>query len=75
MSIYIQISDELASEAKIISEVFNRSLAGQIEHWAGIGRIAEENADLPLSFISDILKGKQEIESGMGEPCIPKSEA
>ena len=50
MSVYIQISDELASEAKIISEVFNRSLAGQIEHWAGIGRIAEENADLPLSI-------------------------
>jgi len=70
MSVSVQISDELAAKAETISEVFNRSLAGQIEYRAGIGQIAEENSDLPLSFISDILKGKQEIKSGLGEPYI-----
>jgi len=55
MSVSVQISDELAAKAETISELFNRSLAGQIEYWAGIGQLAEENSDLPLSFISDIL--------------------
>ena len=70
MSVSVQISDELAAKAGVVSEIFNRSLAGQIEYWACIGQLAEENSDLPLSFISDILKGKQEIRSGMGEPYV-----
>ena len=34
------------------------------EHWARIGKIAEENPDLPYAFIEDILKAKAEIDSG-----------
>ncbi len=39
MSVSVQISDELAAKAETISEVFKRSLAGQIEYWAGIGHV------------------------------------
>ena len=42
MSIAVKISDELAQPAKINSMIFKRSLAGQIEFWANIGKIPEE---------------------------------
>ncbi len=38
--------------------------AGQIEHWARIDRIAEENPDLTYEFIKNILTAQQEAQSG-----------
>ena len=35
----------------------------QIEHWAKIGRLAEETPDLPYSFIKDILLSLEEMKS------------
>ncbi|GAI87243.1 unnamed protein product, partial [marine sediment metagenome] len=43
MSKAIKISDEIANEARISAKVTRRSMAGQIEYWASIGKIAEEN--------------------------------
>jgi hypothetical protein len=60
----IRISDDLLSNARSISKLENRSITGQIEHWATIGRIAEENPDMPYALIKEILRGKAEIESG-----------
>lgn len=34
----VKLSKGIVSEAKIMSKALNRSLAGQIEHWAKIGR-------------------------------------
>jgi len=34
-----------------MSKNSNHSIAKQIEHWARIGRIAEENPDLTYEFI------------------------
>jgi len=42
----------------------NNSLTGQIEYWAKIGKIAEENPDMPYNLIKKMLLGMQEIESG-----------
>ncbi len=66
----VKISDELVAKAKITSKVFKRSVAGQIEYWAKIGQIIEENPDLPLPFIQDILIGKEHIKSGQGTPYV-----
>ncbi len=63
MSAALRISDELASEARKQSRVDHRSLAGQIEHWARIGKIAEENPDMTLALIRDILLGLEELET------------
>ncbi|MCK4358831.1 MAG: hypothetical protein KAW92_08815 [Candidatus Cloacimonetes bacterium] len=63
MSIAVKISEELARSAKINSSIFKRSFAGQIEFWATIGKIAEENEDLPFSFIKDILIGKEQAKN------------
>ena len=66
----VKISDELIAKAKVRSKVFKRSVAGQIEYWAKIGQIIEENPELPLPFIQDVLIGKEEIKSGLGTPYV-----
>ena len=59
----VKISDELATSAAVFARVENRSIAGQVEYWAKLGRIAEENPDLPISFIKDILIGRAQVQS------------
>lgn len=61
----VRLSDALVKQAKSVGEVMSRSGAGQIEHWAKIGRIAEENPDLTYGFIKDILLAKAEIDNGL----------
>ncbi|MBW2662829.1 MAG: hypothetical protein JRD93_12760, partial [Deltaproteobacteria bacterium] len=43
MPIAVKVSDDLVIKAKIKSKIFKRSIAGQIEYWASIGQIIEEN--------------------------------
>jgi hypothetical protein len=70
MSTAVKISDDLFCKAKIQSKVFKRSIAGQIEYWAKIGQMIEENPDLPLPFIQDILVGREQIKVGQGTPYL-----
>ncbi len=64
MSKAIKLSDQLVADATRYAQAFHRSPPKQIEHWATIGRIAEENPDLPLRFVNDVLLGLQEAETG-----------
>ncbi|MEA3386561.1 MAG: hypothetical protein U9Q89_09000, partial [Thermodesulfobacteriota bacterium] len=57
MTTAVRITDDLVRDAKIFSKIDSRSLTGQIEHWARIGKCAEEHADLTYSLIKDILIG------------------
>ena len=66
----VKISDELIAQALIKSKIFKRSIAGQIEYWAQIGKTVEENPDLPLPFIQDLLIGKEQIRAGLGTPYV-----
>ena len=66
----VKISDDLVAKAKVKSKVFKRSIAGQIEYWAKIGQIVEDNPDLPLPLIQDILIGKEQIKAGQGTPYV-----
>lgn len=66
MSIAVRISNTLVKQAKINSKVENRSVTGQIEYWAKIGKIAEENQDLPFSLIKEILLGIEQLDSNEG---------
>ena len=66
MSTAVRISKNLVDEAKIFSKIENRSVTGQIEHWARVGKIVEENPDLTFKLIKEILLGIEEIESGRG---------
>lgn len=63
----IRISEDLANKAKLHGKVQHRSLPKQIEYWAMIGKVAEENPDLPYSMIEDIIFGMEELKSGKTE--------
>jgi len=64
MATAVRISDGLAKKARSRSRALKRSLAAQIEYWAIIGEIAEDNPDLPFSFIQNILIGLEEVKNG-----------
>jgi hypothetical protein len=64
MATAVRISEKLVNEAKKFSRVDHRSITGQIEHWARIGKCAEENPDLTYSLIKEILMGLEELEQG-----------
>ncbi|MDA8242379.1 MAG: hypothetical protein M0Z67_18670 [Nitrospiraceae bacterium] len=60
----VRISEKLVDEARKYSRVDHRSVTGQIEHWAKIGKCAEENPDLTYALIKEILIGLEEVEQG-----------
>ena len=64
MTTAVRVSDKLVREAKIYSKIDKRSVTGQIEHWAIIGKCAEENPELTYSLIKEILIGLAEMEHG-----------
>lgn len=67
MSTAVKISSDLLSEARKYSKIDHRSLTGQIEHWAKIGKCAEENPDLTYDLIKEIFIGMAELEQGEKE--------
>jgi len=62
MATAIKLSDELVDDARAKAQ--HRTPPKQIEYWARIGKLAEENPDLPLSFVRDALVGLEEIRIG-----------
>lgn len=66
----ITVSEKIAQAATIQAKVFNRTLDGQINYWAKIGKIAEENPDLSFAFIKDLLIAREEALVGDTEPYL-----
>lgn len=64
----VKLSDNLVEQARVFANVMHRSTAGQIEHWAKVGKIAEENPNLSFEFIQDILISLEEVKLGRTEP-------
>ncbi|MFS1564388.1 MAG: TA system antitoxin ParD family protein [Candidatus Arsenophonus phytopathogenicus] len=64
MATSIRLDDDFVSEVKSHALTFSRSVPKQIEHWAKIGRMAEDNPDLPYAFILDSLRAKNEVDNG-----------
>ncbi|HUW26097.1 MAG TPA: hypothetical protein VMW07_06170 [Gallionella sp.] len=60
MSINVKLSENLVDQAKRYAQTQHRSVPKQIEYWSQIGRIAEENPDLPFTMIREILIADQE---------------
>ena len=61
MAVTIKLSDEVIAVARRYGDVYSRSAPKQIEYWFRIGKLAEENPDLPYRFIKDILIARQEV--------------
>ncbi|MEH6825647.1 MAG: hypothetical protein V7629_17250 [Motiliproteus sp.] len=73
MATSVRLDDEFVAEAKIHSAAASRSLPKQIEHWARIGQIAEDNPDLSYEFIQEALLAKAEVEAGRVKKYVRRS--
>jgi len=63
MSQPVKLSDGLVLDARLTGEVFQRSIAGQIEFWARLGRTLEES-----------LNGRQVLALAKDKAATPLSE-
>lgn len=64
MGTVISLDEDLVKEARLQARVWHRSVPMQIEHWARIGHIAEDNPDLSYAQIMDVLQGMHDMEEG-----------
>lgn len=64
MAINVKLSEALVDQAKRHAAIQHRSVPKQIEHWSRIGKIVEENPDLPFSVIRELLMADQEEPVG-----------
>jgi hypothetical protein len=71
MGMPVRIDDALYEQARATAQAERRTIAGQIEFWAQIGRTALDNPDLPVDFIRDLLVARREGE-GLSTPFIPE---
>jgi len=72
MSMSVRIEKDLYERAKSEAATEHRTIAGQIEYWAKVGRTAIDNPDLPIYFIIDVLAAMTEPASER-TPYIPGS--
>jgi hypothetical protein len=59
----INLSQQLIEEAKPFAQAMHRSVSEQIEYWARLGKVAEENPDLPIHMMQDILASIEEVKA------------
>jgi hypothetical protein len=59
-SISIRIEQKLYEQARSEAAAEHRTIAGQVEYWAKVGRAALDNPDLPVSFIAESLASMAE---------------
>ncbi|GMQ46685.1 TA system antitoxin ParD family protein [Vibrio sp. 10N] len=60
----VRIDQELFEKASIMAKALNRTTPKQIEHWAKIGEMMEDNPDLPYKFVKQAIIAKAEKEAG-----------
>ena len=60
----IRLDQELVEKAAIMAKALNRTTPKQIEHWAKIGEMMEDNPDLPYQFVRQAIIAKAEKDAG-----------
>ncbi|MDI6750497.1 MAG: ParD-like family protein [Rhodocyclaceae bacterium] len=68
----IRIDQKLYEQARSEALAEHRTIAGQVEYWARIGRAALDNPDLPVSFIAESLASMAEPRED-ATPFVPRS--
>ena len=56
----IRIEQKLYEQARSQALAEHRTISGQVEYWAKVGRAALDNQDLPVSFIAESLASMAE---------------
>jgi hypothetical protein len=70
----VRIADDLYAQARAHAQAERRSIAGQIEFWALIGKAALDNPDLPIDVVRDLLIARAE-GAALATPFIPEGKA
>jgi hypothetical protein len=68
----IRINQDLYEQARQDAVAEHRTIAGQIEFWARVGRAALDNPDLPVSFVAESLAALAEPRA-QAMPFVPRS--
>ena len=68
----VRIDHHLYEQAKVHAQAERRTIAGQVEFWAMIGKNALDNPDLPIDFVRDLLVAKAEGRT-LATPFVQKS--
>ena len=67
----IRINQTLYAQAKADATAEHRSISGQIEFWARVGRAALDNPDLPVTFVAESLASMAEPRE-QAVPFVPR---
>lgn len=67
----VRINQDLYEMAKQDAALEHRTIAGQIEFWARVGRAALDNPELPVSFVAESLASLAEPRE-QALPFIPR---
>lgn len=68
----IRIDQTLYEQARQDALIEHRTIAGQIEFWAMVGRAALDNPDLPVSFVAESLASMAEPRA-QATAFVPRS--
>ncbi len=60
MGMPVRIDDTLYEQARAQARAERRTIAGQIEFWAMVGKAALDNPDLHVDFIRELLIARAE---------------
>ena len=60
----IRLDQDLIDKAAIMARALTRTTPKQIEHWAKIGKIMEDNPDLSYVFVKQAIIAQAEKEAG-----------
>ncbi len=72
MGMPVRIDETLYEQARTEALAEHRTIAGQIEYWAAVGRAALDNPDLPASFIAESLASMRESRD-QATPFVPRT--
>jgi len=71
-TVSVRMSEALVNSARAASKAEFRTVQGQLEFWAKVGRAALDNPDLPASFIAESLMSMAEPREDAAD-FVPRS--
>lgn len=56
MTVSVKLSDETVESARQQAQIFQRTLGGQVDYWAKIGRLAELYPGLTFEYLQKLMR-------------------
>ena len=70
-TVSVRIDENLVRAARAAAKAEYRTVQGQVEFWAKVGRAALDNPDLPVSFVAESLISMAEPRED-SVPFVPR---